>query len=232
MLRAIAEVTGVSIDWLLGFEDVPFLRKERAKVGSFTKEIEPTLLAARPNEVEDFPVAVPADPEVLLGQLVEAWWKEALNRTAAAVATKLDLLAARIEEDAPLLWDLTPLLLLRARQIRAHSATLRSAYVRWRDLGGFEYPAVLIADNAFPKQLRQAGVIPNNAPIGRWFATPGEVWGGGANAGVAWRGATMDYVWFVDKTTMEVVHVRQPNYLYTPKGMGAASFFVEGGIKS
>jgi hypothetical protein len=118
----------------------------------------------------------------------------------------------------------------RATQFRAYCATLRSPYVRWRDLGGFEESSMLMADNALHVQLRRVNALPSSRDIGRILLTPFNVWGGGVSAGVAWRSETTDFVWYIDETTLELVYQQGPELLHRVEG--AKAFFYESGIKN
>jgi transcriptional regulator with XRE-family HTH domain len=71
-LERIAARTGVSIDWLLGFE-VPQRRAERAKIGSLEAELYEVLLESRPQGAVAF---TPRSSVGLLQQFAEEYWSQ------------------------------------------------------------------------------------------------------------------------------------------------------------
>lgn len=225
-LRRLGELTGRSVDWLLGFDDVRPNRIDRARIGVLSEEVRAEL---KRNAPRDAPATeFPSDAAILVNQVSAAWWSVTLRQTAAAAGRRLDLLADRLNLDAVRSFThVAPLLSHRADQFRRYANVLRSPAVRWKELEGFETPSSLMADNAMRSELGKVGIRADGAML--W--TPFNVWAGAAGVGVAWRAAGEDALWYVDADTRDVEHRRGEGILVSPDGWEGHGSFTGYGIK-
>ncbi len=96
-LRQIANRFDVSIDWLLGFDDVPMLRTGRARVGVLSEELFWMVVERIPTDAFALEVLDP-DLSHFANRLVDEWWHSRLLVRATDAAKKFRELAFEIEK--------------------------------------------------------------------------------------------------------------------------------------
>jgi transcriptional regulator with XRE-family HTH domain len=211
-LHSIGKVSGVSIDWLLGFKDVPKLRSDRSTIGSLATEVRQDVERRRPVQSKELDIPIPEDGAVLLTELSAAWWDRARLRKAQALETCIGALASRMEADIPLARDFTEHFLEQIRELRSIVWRLRSPDVQWGDLSRVAKPATLW----IPSRLPPGGVEakkPHSLDQDYYeYESPFTVLGG-FEVGFGWRGEPHDQMWFIDAKTWKVRYVRRRHFL-------------------
>ena len=208
LLQKIAQVTGVSVDWLLNFE-VPADRKGRAVVGDFARQLHRELWSAKPQFAHASLLGSPTDliavadwSESVVRNVVSDWWEHQRTSLSRRYSEALRKLAERLEADSTDVSDprVATFMLQQARIQTGRSALLRADEGTWRDLVELS-PGLLCSDipgvSKVALQARDQSVI-------AYLQAPFLALGGQSGVGVAWRrDENNDEAWFIDAATME-----------------------------
>lgn len=96
-LHQISDRFGISIDWLLGFEDVPMQRNERARIGALSVELGRVLAERRPH-AGFAPELAKLKSSALANSLIDEWWQVRLVARASEAARKFRELAFEVQK--------------------------------------------------------------------------------------------------------------------------------------
>lgn len=218
MLARIAEQTGASIDWLLGF-DVPPSRDARAQAGHLARQLFEALDSATPQfaprsllgdraALDDRPARV---AEVVTG-VVRSWWQLQRELHAQKFGTALLMLADRLLDDSGQVSDqrIATLMRQKARELRNRAALLRNADASWREMFDL-LPGPLDAEIPGVTSLALKN---RDETMTAYLRAPYRALGGQAGIGVAWRVSPVkDEAWFIDADSLKVRHERSPRFL-------------------
>lgn len=143
-LFKIGQRTGVSVDWLLGFEDIEQLRDARATIGVLSEELWKLMEDRIPPDAFA-PVLGERGIPHLASTLIDSFWTCQLRERANETARKFRELTFVIQREGQSIDD--PLAQTELQRIVRHCriivADLESPYVTWADVCRFRfaYPA-------------------------------------------------------------------------------------------
>jgi len=212
-LRNIGEQFGVSVDWLLGFDDVEPVRGTRGKIGVLAEELKAELVRLHPRAVTVDalarqhglePVLPDVDDPQFARQAISAWCVARYSGRLGLAADRIGRLAEHIRHDAKLkahaswsrqMTDLADRMADRARRPLGFNDILSSKTREY-------YPDTIVTEGTL--ELELGWEIPVLAE-GKLFTgyTPFRVPYG---VGFAYRGSTAGHAWFLDSRTFEPVH--------------------------
>lgn len=151
-LRQIGDRLDVSVDWLLGFEDVAMRRTQRAPVGVLSEQLDRLLSARRPASAFA-PDLLGRDMGQFANELVDHWWQSELQVRATQTAEKFRELAFEIQK--AIRGPLQPSAAVNegrytVTQCFWAAAKLESPLVSWDDVETFRFSAPA-SQHLFPK---------------------------------------------------------------------------------
>jgi len=94
-LRQIGQQFDVSVDWLLGFDDVPMQRGERTSIGALSAELSRLVSTRRPPDAYDPKIR---DLSTFANEMVDEWWHSCLMSRATEAARKFRELAFEVQK--------------------------------------------------------------------------------------------------------------------------------------
>lgn len=229
-LHLIAETYRVSLDWLLGFEEVPRDRDARTPIGALADGLREALAAgvAKPPPAPDVSAAalekwrrlgVPFSWEYdvrqaalhrleqtpaseLVREVRDAWWEARAVGRRNRIAVVFRRMAERLTADAekPTHASQRGAMRERAEYLQATARFLREKFHTWEDL-----------DHLLPSHLLEEEMDAKNAtPDGKAkFCTtqlPTNVAGGAHKLGFAYHGRKADFAWYLDLQSGNIEH--------------------------
>ena len=217
-LRIIATVTGVSVDWLLGF-DVPPARDSRTETGDLAHALYRRLRSGAPLFAplyllgdEGELATVPGQPQSLVDNVAAGWWELRRQQLSVLYGRALSNLADRLEDDSGSVADprVGTFMRQQAADLRQRAALLKHLELGWRELSRLR-PEPLCAEvpvaTAVALRHRDQSAI-------AYLEAPFLALGGASGVGIAWhRDATHDEAWFIDPHTLAVRHELGPPFL-------------------
>lgn len=209
VLTRLARITGVSADWLLGFDTGPKLRQDRERAGSLALDFGSQLRANAPRgaALREIPTA----EEHLareLARTTEQWWKERLLRNARYWSGRLIALADAILAAGPkLASEKGPVIMvsqIQAMEVRQAAAILRTPALDWHMYFETLVPGALLAfldeTDSRPSSLeRDDDFLQTQFPVAGGGQTPHR------SLGFAYRGARNDVAIYLEPHSGRVV---------------------------
>lgn len=225
-LRKIGKQTGYSVDWLLGFEDVPRARTRRAEIGVLAEAVNERLdLALRsPYREHEYQTNRPphptSDANAFMKALQQAWtsyWsaleKEFWARALEQLADSLNSAKPPDDDD-----EVQAMLIEHAIRAKEFAALVRT-FGRFaermshsQDLVAREYQRRAYPEVAESRLRRLASGKPAS-PKERsipYLVFPDAAAGG---VGFAWRGKEHDHAWWIDGETGRAKSRRRSRFL-------------------
>lgn len=224
-LKQIAEATGVSVDWLLGF-DVPMDRDARTAIGSLAEELQTALEARRPMGSLSLLPDIPGGGD-LIDLVAKNWWGLAFETVRKTWEERIEALDHALEtaEDLPharFPGVQTAIGLSRGR-LRGVLVRVRAKELRWFDL------QLLTKADPIPAHRTSAvgaGPIAFAYEAGRraTLETPNPALGARVGLGIAIRSGDVDFACYLDGESGQPIVktgkflVRATSHRTLPKG--------------
>jgi len=206
VLKKICVTTGVSADWLLGFDDTKYLRVDNSTVGELGDQLRKAIEATSPGERWETPL--PESSTELAKLVIETWWGQQFMKTAKEWARRLDALSVRMYRDSSNAQDgieQNELQRIAGALRREASEMLDPFTAPWDRLEMLEQVGPLAALSNF--HLRKQG-----EPV---YRTAFPVVGPHFPCGLAWRGEHHDNAWYIDPKTFKI-KVKQSGRFLVP----------------
>lgn len=198
-LKEIGEATGVSVDWLLGF-DVPMDRDARTAIGSLAEALQMALKARRPAGSLSIVPDIPGGGG-LIDIVVKTWWGLAFETVRSTWEERIDALDHALETaaeqpEASVQGVQTAIELYR-EHLRGVLVRIRAKELRWFDLQllGQADPVP-----AYTTSADGGGLIAFAYQAGRkaTLETPNPGLGARVGLGVAVRSGGVDFACYLD----------------------------------
>lgn len=137
-LRRLSEVTGRSVDWLLGF-DVPELRSERQQIGDLGREVLRELRECMPEGAPVDLLNAQRGSAAVVEEIGSLWWAARLREAATLWESRLRRLADKVERLASELPEAAGFETeVFARYCRNGAVILREPDVTWGALSAYQ----------------------------------------------------------------------------------------------